>query len=209
MNRETETRLALIAVLGLALVLATLVWATTTLAAPAAELRVCLSGCAYSSIQEAVDAANEGDLVKVAQGTYTDLHSRYGLTQIVYIEKSITVQGGYTLTNWTTPQPITYPVTLDAQGGGRGLVVIDAPDVTVAGLRITGGSADGQGGDPVGYDAGGGVYVRAPHVTLADCEVFFNHAESGDFCCGYGGGVYLFESDYAELAGNAIHDNTA
>jgi len=44
--------------------------------APAAELHVCLSGCAYSSVQAAVDAASDGDVIKVAVGTYNDVHVR-------------------------------------------------------------------------------------------------------------------------------------
>ena len=36
--------------------------------APAAEVHVCPVGCPYSSAQAAVDAANEGDIIKVATG---------------------------------------------------------------------------------------------------------------------------------------------
>jgi pectin methylesterase-like acyl-CoA thioesterase len=69
---------------GLGLTLA-LLWAfesqsTPGVAAPqvsiAAELHVCPSGCAYSSVQAAVDAASDGDGVKVAGGVYTDVSVR-------------------------------------------------------------------------------------------------------------------------------------
>jgi pectin methylesterase-like acyl-CoA thioesterase len=91
------------------------------------ELRVCPTGCDYSSVQAAVDAARDGDLIKVAEGTYTDIHARPRnditttgiVTQVVYISKTVVIQGGYTVTDWTMPFPITQPAILDAQGQGR------------------------------------------------------------------------------------------
>ena len=38
--------------------------------AQAATLNVCPSGCTYSSIQAAIDAAADGDVIEVADGTY-------------------------------------------------------------------------------------------------------------------------------------------
>lgn len=68
-------------------------------------ITVCLSGgCDYTNIQDAVDAAGELDLIKVAAGAYTSLHVRPRkditttgvVTQVVYISKTVTIQGGYT-----------------------------------------------------------------------------------------------------------------
>jgi pectin methylesterase-like acyl-CoA thioesterase len=49
----------------------------------AAQLHVCLSGCAYDNVQAAVDAADEGDIIKVAEGAYTGVSARDGVTQMV------------------------------------------------------------------------------------------------------------------------------
>ena len=84
--------------------------------APAAELHVCPSGCTYSTVQAAVDAATAGDVIKVATGVYTDVSTRQGVTQTVYVSKTVTVRGGYTTTNWTVSDPDANPTTLDAQG---------------------------------------------------------------------------------------------
>ena len=53
------------------------------------------------------------------------------VTQVVYISKTLLVRGGYTTTDWTTSNPISYPTTLDAQGGGR-VQAITAPVVMVS-----------------------------------------------------------------------------
>ena len=62
----------------------------------ASSYTVCPAGpptCDYGAVQSAVDAASAGDVIKVAQGTYTGVNNRGGLAQVVYIDKSVTIQG--------------------------------------------------------------------------------------------------------------------
>ena len=136
-------------------------------------------------MQHAVSRANPGDEIHVAEGLYTDLHSLSGLTQVVYVDRSIVVRGGYT-SDFKTRNPKLHPTTLNAKGGGR--VVYITGDVTAGleGLRITGGDAAGMGGAPTG-DAGGGIYVVSATVTVEGCQVYDNAATSG-------GGVCLFSA---------------
>lgn len=159
--------------------------------------------CDYTTIQAAVDAASDGDTIKVAAGTYTDVNTYGGLAQVAYINKTISILGGYTTTNWIAADPVANPSTLDAQGQGRVLCITGDITCTLEGLRITGGDAAGLGGMPgtMYSDAGGGVYVMSSTITLASSQVASNTAD-------YGAGVYVHDG-VATVTGNTIPSNTA
>jgi hypothetical protein len=176
----------------------------------------------YLSVQDAVDAAAPGATVKVA-GTCSGVQTRPSLntgtftaTQLAVITKSIGIQGGYTPSNWDTPDREANATTLDAEGLGRVMVISGTITVTVQGLHITGGDASDLGGHelpvPVtGGVGGGGLYVRGAKATIADCEIYSNTAGSKYFetWYGYGGGIYLDEADGTSLTGNWLGHNAA
>jgi hypothetical protein len=157
-----------------------------------------------ATIQHAVDVADPGDEIRAATGTCNDVQARAGITQVVYISKTVTLRGGYTTTNWMASYPLTQPTTLDAGDQGRVLYISGDISAAVEGLRITGGNATGLGGDRAGRDAGGGVYVITATVNIGNNWVFSNSAPGN----GYGGGLFLFNSD-AALSGNHVTSNTA
>ncbi|MGD8240973.1 MAG: right-handed parallel beta-helix repeat-containing protein [Armatimonadota bacterium] len=167
-------------------------------AAPGAEWRVCAAGppgCDYATVQGAVDGAQEGDVIKVAQGVYIDVHQRSGMTQVVILTKGVTLRGGYTTADGflDPPDPEGHPTTLDAQQQGR-VVVIDRAGPTVEGFTITGGA---------GYYSGGGVRMDdASGVVLRHNRIVGNSAE-GD------GGAIFVNSASGQIVGNEVVDNTA
>jgi parallel beta-helix repeat protein len=182
----------------------------------------------YTRIQAAVDAADDpDDVVKVAAGIYTDTHVRDSLVQVLYVSKTMTIQGGYTTAFTEPPDPRANPTTLDAQGEERVLYITGDISLTVEGLRITGGRAPWNAGwwgsvgggvtvvsatatfsnnQVLGSRAmyGGGVYVSGGNVVLVS-NVISANAAVGD---GNGGGLYLYRSD-ATLVGNTVTANTA
>jgi hypothetical protein len=168
----------------------------TAQAAPRAGIQVCPSGCAFSSIQNAVDAATPGEVIQIAQGVYNGVHAQAGITQVVYISKSITLRGGYN-DDFSAQNPLSYPTTVDAQGQGRVLVIVGSGiSPTIEGLRITGGAAP----DPL--DKGAGVYVEDAGGIISGNLIYSNTADY------YGGGLYLSWSA-ARLINNDILSNTA
>ena len=179
------------------------------LRARSASFTVCPAGpptCDTSVIQEAVDDAGDGDVIKVAAGTYDDINNLNGHPQIILVEKNITIKGGYTTGFTEPPDPDANPTTLDAMGQGRVIYIQGKIQPTVEGLRITGGQAAGLGGGPYTEDVGGGVLVISATATLRDNHIFENKADSTHN--GDGGGVYLLDSD-ATLEGNTMISNTA
>jgi len=157
-------------------------------------------GSACLTIQYAMDQAGEGDEIRIASGVYTGVSARQGVTQVVYISKTVTVRGGYTTTNGfaDSPNPVANPTTLDAQREGRVLYITGDISPTVEGLCITGGdAAKGGGASPVG----GGVYINTATAIIHNNQVFSNTADTG-------GGLYLVHSA-ATVSGNTVASNAA
>jgi len=173
--------------------------------ADAGDCAVSAHPCA--TVQYAVDRAATGDEVHIATGVYTDVHQRAGITQTVYLTKTVTLRGGYPAGFSGPPDPDAHPTTLDARGRGRVLYIIGniTPTIIIEGLRITGGNAAGLGGGPYyGKDAGGGIYVLVGGITIHNNHIFSNTAPV------HGGGLFLIHSyGPTMLSQNTITANTA
>jgi hypothetical protein len=192
-------------------------------ASPAATLQVCPSGCQYSQIAPAVAAAQSGDTVTVAAGTY---------------QGGFTIGVSLTLTGAGATQTII-------KGGGP-VVTIGAPgssklNVSITGVTITGGVTQSS---PISIPlygkagvvaAGGGVEITPDNikkgssgtpgatVTIANSVITGNSvapttlipSPSGATCPGglckyaaaYGGGID--NAGNLTLTNTTVSDNSA
>ena len=148
----------------------------------------------YGNIQVAVGDSSDGDKLHVAgtcAGVNVAVDGGQVVSQTVFLTKSLTVQGGYTLTNWADPDPSVYTTTLDALGLGRVLYVADSITVTIDGLHLCGGTAAD----------GGAVFVKDSVLTMTSNLVYSNTATNG--------GALYNQSGVVNFIGNEVFNNTA
>ena len=152
---------------------------------------VCTSGCDFSSIQAAIDAATTGDTINLAAETFTEPFTidksltiegagsentflQAAVAPGVASSRVITVTGNVTATiNGVT---IRYGVASTGRGGGG---VLNAGTLTIENSTIYSNTAD----------FGGGI-TNQKILTLTHCIVDNNEAIS------WGGGIFVDNSSY-------------
>lgn len=151
------------------------------------------------SIQKAVDRAQSGDVIKVAAGTYrytgASLPSECFIASqnpavVCFLDKKLTLQGGYSTSDWNTQKPSLNPTIIDGEGAYRGIAVIGTSpttlraSLTMSGFTIQNGLAQGNGNggstDPEIGGYGGGMYVLQAAVHLQHLIFSNNQAIGGD-----------------------------
>jgi hypothetical protein len=127
------------------------------------------------TINYALSQAVDGGEIRVAAGLYQEA---------ILVTKPILLTGGFTLTNWITPNWTANQTMLDGQNAYRPLT-INADNVKVDGFIIHNGNT--SGGDRVG----GGIFIGPVNVvdraTLVNLRLENNVASN--FESGYGGGL--------------------
>ncbi len=159
--------------------------ATPTPTAPAGILRVSLNGgpCTFDAIQPAVNAAVNGDTVRVAVGAYVG--------NIDVVGKTITIDGGYDATCGALA-PGQRATIAGVAAAGSVFDVSGGSTLTLRNLDISGGNSFGAGIDLLGSST----------VTLVNADVHDNAGTSG-------GGVYVGSGSTINLTVDSdIHDNT-
>jgi hypothetical protein len=223
----------LAATMAVALMAGTALWlAMMGTATPAGASDLCVttypSAAFYSSIQDAIDAADDGDRIKIYENTYTET---------LVITENIILEGGWS-------QKCTTRLTEDPQftvidGGAAGHVVeiTDVSTATLQSLTLTNGFSDMGSGvyvsgasptldnvvvtgnviSPTGTTIvegayGAGVFVQDGTITLTDCDITYNTSYAGHSGYCFGGGLALYGTYGSEgravIQGTRILSNT-
>ena len=131
--------------------------------AEARTLMVCTTGCAFSDIQPAVDAAKDGDRIRIGRGVYTP----HAYRDIAY--GKLTIRGFVLLDNRRLTLESEPGAVLD---GGDGLatsaIVVRGGDVKISGLTVRDFRAVDNRDDI--YD-GHGVFQIGGHLRLRDMRI--------------------------------------
>ncbi len=137
----------------------------------------------YPTIQAAIDAAVNGDIVEIANGTYTGEENK----NLDFRGKAITVRS----VSLNASRCI-----IDCGGDGRGFYFFrgEGPESIVQALTITNGRV---------WDNGGGVYCSHSSPKLINNIISYNTAAFD------GGGVYCRDSSNPILINCKIHGNSA
>lgn len=137
------------------------------------------TGTLAAEVQRAVDAAAEGDVVKVA-GYCPHWQMRSGIRQAVIITHNLTLRGGYTPTAWALSDPLANPTTIDpyydpSSDPARALFITATTAVTVENITLL----DGGRGDYDFNGLGGNIYHGGAELLVSNTLLLHGFATFG------------------------------
>ncbi|MBN2377939.1 MAG: right-handed parallel beta-helix repeat-containing protein [Sedimentisphaerales bacterium] len=170
----------------------------------------------YATIQDAIDVADTGDIVIVADGTYSGTGNR----DLVFRNKPITVRS----------ENGASACTIDCGGSvgdlHRGFIFDDYNEnCTIDGFTVMNGYEDVGGAVSCRYasptfaycifknntaaDYGGAIYTYKSNVNISNSLIYDNIVTNLAETNAQGGGIYLGENSDATITECVIRDNTA
>ena len=192
-----------------------------------AERHVCLEGCQYGTIQQAVSEASSGDTIKVAKGVYNE-------NIVIKAVKTLVIQGGWNsgFTSMSADPSVTVingDITGDGNGDGSVMTIKAGPAanifVSIENMTLTNGDADNGGGVRVlssantvrlvlkntvlsGNTAGTGGGLSAVSSNSGHISVSLVNAVIAENAAAKGGAVYAYSEDAGSTTKMTVTNGT-
>jgi hypothetical protein len=152
---------------------------------------------AATNIQDAVDAAVDGDLILVTNGVYqSGATAVYGMSNRVAVTKPVTVRS-VNGPAATTIEGYQMPVAINGSDAVRCVYLTNG--AVLAGFTLTNGATQ-TSGDYGTNQSGGGVWCESASAVVTNCVVAGNSAYYE------GGGAYSSTLNNCTLMGNSASD---
>lgn len=135
------------------------------------EITVCPSGCDFTDVQAAINAAAADDVIKIAAGEYNTNAT---------INKNLTLRGGYNA-DFSQWDPELYPTKLNANNSNRVVYASGPITLTLEGLDMLNGFSG---------NSGAGIYAVNVNLRVFDC-IIENNRVNPNFNGNFGVGLYL------------------
>jgi hypothetical protein len=163
------------------------------------------SGNPCKNLGYASDLSLGGDEIRVAHGIYTGFTSSVCTLAVLCITEAITVSGGYTTSDWTTPNTDPALTVIDGEDQRRGVyVAYDAPDASGLFRFFTVRRGRAQDSNGAGLSVNLGNSGIAQNFAVRVCLFVDNHVlGQGD-----GGGLFGLETVNLRVVNTTLRNNT-
>ncbi len=159
------------------------------------------TGASFATVSDAINGSASGDVIDISAGTYTEDFPK--------IRHSLTIEGVGGLAHLTP---------LGSPSNGQGILVIDAPDVTLDHLELSGAAVPDNNGAGVRFETGNNLVITNSWIhdnqdgllsngltgaTISIDHSEFNNNGAGD---GYSHNMYIGTIAQFSITNSYIHD---
>lgn len=157
------------------------------------------------TLGRAGDVVQAGEEIRIVQGVYTQATGTNCNTTILCITAPITVTGGYTVSNWTTPKADPTLTVLDGLQQNRGVQVdYDLPTATglLQNLTVRNGKATNGNGGGIALNASNNTPGPAQNFVINQVRLEHNQSDQD------GGGLFAREPINLQVKASLFLSNT-